>query len=83
MRLIYGKKYVNKAFCSPGDSASGSSDDNGYIALGIKYSLTFELRDTGYHGFILPADQIVPQGEELVKGMVALYKYAARNPYKK
>ena len=31
---------------------------------GVKYSYALELRDAGRHGFILPAAQIRPTGEE-------------------
>ena len=31
---------------------------------GVKYSYALELRDVGQHGFILPASQIRPTGEE-------------------
>jgi hypothetical protein len=30
----------------------------------IKYSYTFELRDTGNYGFVLPPKFIIPTGEE-------------------
>jgi len=33
--------------------------------LGIPYSYAMELRDNGTYGFLLPADQIIPTGEEL------------------
>ena len=33
-------------------------------------SYTLELRDTGYYGFLLPADQIVPVGEEVWAAML-------------
>jgi len=45
--------------------ASGSSADWGYTEAGIVFSYGIELRDTGEYGFLLPADQIVPQGEEI------------------
>lgn len=48
-----------------GDDAT--STNGGYKAAGY----TIELRDTGRYGFQLPADQIIPQGEE----MVATAKY--------
>ena len=32
---------------------------------GIKYAYSVELRDTGRYGFLLPADQIIPNGEEI------------------
>jgi len=32
--------------------------------------LTYELRDTGRYGFLLPADQIIPSGEEILPSVV-------------
>ena len=52
---------------------SGSSMDWAYDH-GIVNSYTVELRDKGVHGFILPAEQIVPTGEENVRGLIALIK---------
>ena len=37
--------------------ASGGSDDWAYN-LGIKYSFTFELQDSGRYGFLLPPSHI-------------------------
>ncbi|KFP69947.1 Carboxypeptidase O, partial [Acanthisitta chloris] len=42
---------------------SGSSRDWAHM-IGIPLSYTFELRDTGEHGFILPPEQIQPTCEE-------------------
>ncbi|NXP68383.1 CBPO Carboxypeptidase, partial [Chloropsis cyanopogon] len=42
---------------------SGSSRDWAHT-IGIPLSYTFELRDTGAHGFVLPANQIQPTCEE-------------------
>ncbi|NWH30621.1 CBPO Carboxypeptidase, partial [Chloropsis hardwickii] len=42
---------------------SGSSRDWAH-KIGIPLSYTFELRDTGAHGFVLPANQIQPTCEE-------------------
>ena len=47
------------------DPAAGASDDWYKGVLGARFAYTVELRDTGLHGFILPADQIQPSGEEL------------------
>jgi len=44
--------------------ASGSSADYVYAVAKAVYSYGVELRDTGTYGFILPADQIVPSGQE-------------------
>lgn len=46
------------------DVASGGSDDWAYGEAGVPYSYTFELRDTGDHGFVLPDDLITPTAEE-------------------
>jgi len=53
-------------------SAAGGSDDWAKGAAGIKYSYTFELRDTGRYGFALPASQIKPTGEETFNAVRAL-----------
>ena len=45
--------------------ASGNSVDWAYGAANIKYTYSIELRDTGRYGFLLPADQIIPNGEEI------------------
>ncbi|XP_067849542.1 carboxypeptidase B2 [Heptranchias perlo] len=63
LRSVHGTSY------SYGNSAktiylsSGCSDDWAYD-LGIKYSFTFELRDTGKYGFLLPPYLIKPTCEE-------------------
>jgi hypothetical protein len=47
--------------------ASGGADD--YLAADVsaqRIGLTLELRDTGEHGFVLPPDQIVPTGQEVL-----------------
>ncbi|NXD64661.1 CBPO Carboxypeptidase, partial [Eolophus roseicapillus] len=44
-------------------SNSGSSRDWAHM-IGIPFSYTFELRDKGTHGFVLPPDQIQPTCEE-------------------
>lgn len=80
MNGLYDKVYTNKAFCGADDMIGGSSDDTSYTAFKVKYAMTIELRDTGTYGFNLPKEQIVPQGDELVRGMIALWTYAANNP---
>ena len=62
------------------DQASGCTVDWTYDQ-GIKYSYTFELRDTGSYGFILPADQIVPTAEETWLALMAIMDHTLKNPY--
>jgi hypothetical protein len=50
--------------------ASGSFTDWAFQAYNVKYSQTIELRDTGQYGFILPANQIIPTGNENFNGVV-------------
>ncbi|XP_012230102.1 carboxypeptidase B isoform X2 [Linepithema humile] len=45
-------------------AAAGGSDDWAKALLKIKYTYTFELRDTGRYGFILPARFIIPTAKE-------------------
>jgi hypothetical protein len=51
--------------------ASGSSVDWAYGNQGV-FSYTIELRDTGQFGFILPAAQIIPTGEEIYEAIKVL-----------
>ncbi|XDV52975.1 hypothetical protein PO909_021605 [Leuciscus waleckii] len=60
--------------------ASGGTIDWTYDQ-GIKYSYTFELRDTGRYGFILPANQIVPTAEETWLALMAIMEHTKNNPY--
>jgi len=55
--------------------ASGGSNDYAYGAQNIIYSYGVELRDTGRYGFILPANQIVPSGEETFLAVAAMANY--------
>ncbi|MCM8651506.1 hypothetical protein MZO44_15585, partial [Lactiplantibacillus sp. E932] len=48
---------------------------------GIKYSYTFELRDTGRYGFLLPADQILPTAEETWLALMIIMEHTKNNPY--
>jgi len=43
------------------------------------WGFTFELRDNGRYGFILPAEQIIPCGEENWAGMVYMAEYLYDN----
>jgi hypothetical protein len=46
--------------------ASGSSADWALGEAGIPYAYSIELRDTGRYGFLLPPNQIIPTGEEIM-----------------
>jgi len=52
-------------------AVSGGSIDYTYEKLGVVYSYALELRDTGRYGFVLPANQIQPSGEETSDAFLA------------
>ncbi|XP_030879522.1 carboxypeptidase A1, partial [Leptonychotes weddellii] len=60
---LYGTKFQYGSIIKTIYQASGNTIDWSY-SQGIKYSFTFELRDTGRYGFLLPASQIVPTAHE-------------------
>lgn len=53
------------------DLAPGGSDDWAYN-LGINYSFTFELRDRGKYGFLLPPNQIVDASKEALLALKSI-----------
>lgn len=63
-----------KFIFSSSDVASGSSVDWVYDILQPEFALAYELRDSGVHGFALPADQIIPTAEETLDSIVAMLK---------
>ncbi|XP_055543820.1 zinc carboxypeptidase-like [Wyeomyia smithii] len=50
--------------------ASGLSIDWAHTAHGVPIAVTYEFRDQGTNGFILPAEQIVPNAEEVLDSLV-------------
>lgn len=60
------------------DLAPGGSDDWAYD-LGIKYSFTFELRDTGTHGFLLPSREIKPTCLEALSAVKEIAQHVLQN----
>ncbi|KAJ8944091.1 hypothetical protein NQ318_019429 [Aromia moschata] len=54
--------------------ASGSSMDWVKGNFGTPIAYTYELRDTGRFGFLLPAEQIRPTGEETLDSLVTIFE---------
>ena len=71
--LVLNPFSFSKIWLNISDPAAGASDDWYKGSLGTRYAFTTELRDTGYHGFELPADQIIESGEEIVAGMKVIF----------
>ncbi|XP_072291643.1 carboxypeptidase A5 [Eucyclogobius newberryi] len=79
LTAVYGTRYRYGSIIDVIYQASGGTIDWTYNQ-GIKYSYTFELRDTGRYGFILPANQIVPTANETWAAMLELMTHAKNNP---
>ncbi|KAK2491694.1 hypothetical protein MC885_011665 [Smutsia gigantea] len=75
---LAGTEYQVGPTCTTVYPASGSSIDWAYDN-GIKYAFTFELRDTGHYGFLLPANQIIPTAEETWLGLKTIMEHDVRS----
>ncbi|XP_067446725.1 carboxypeptidase A1-like [Thunnus thynnus] len=77
---MYGTRYRYGSIITTIYQASGGTIDWTYDQ-GIKYSYTFELRDTGRYGFILPANQIIPTAQETWLALMTIMDHTFKNPY--
>jgi len=70
---VHGTRYEVGTTYETEGVASGLASDWAYSTAGIKYSFYVELRgtDTDIYGFLLPADQIQPSGEETYAALKA------------
>ncbi|XP_071387061.1 carboxypeptidase A5 [Centroberyx affinis] len=75
---LYGTRYRYGSIINTIYQASGGTIDWTYNQ-GIKYSYTFELRDTGRYGFILPANQILPTAKETWLALMAIMDHTSKN----
>lgn len=69
IQAVYGTSFKTGPICSTIYKATGNSVDFANDVIGADYVFTAELRDTGNYGFVLPANQIVPSGEEAYAGV--------------
>ncbi|XP_035110617.1 carboxypeptidase A1 isoform X2 [Callithrix jacchus] len=77
---LYGTKFKYGSIIKAIYQASGSTIDWTY-SQGIKYSFTFELRDTGRYGFLLPASQIIPTAQETWLGLLTIIEHTLNHLY--
>ncbi|KAF9158179.1 hypothetical protein DFQ26_007899 [Actinomortierella ambigua] len=63
LRAVHGTSFRTGDIYHTIYPASGSSVDYAY-SIGVKAPFAVELRDTGRYGFSLPANQIIPSGQE-------------------
>merc|ERR1711998_205632 len=75
LQAVHGTKFDYGAISTTIYPASGSSADYTYGKSNMLFSYGVELRDTGKHGFTLPADQIIPSGEETFEAVKTLANY--------
>ncbi|KAK7879497.1 hypothetical protein WMY93_033793 [Mugilogobius chulae] len=77
---VHGMKY--KVGTSPTVLYPNSGSSRDFARLqGVPFCYTFELRDDGTHGFVLPEDQIRPTCEEAYSGAMHIISYAHHKVY--
>lgn len=71
IRGVHGRSFTYGPSCSTIYQTSGSSSDWATDVAKAEYAWSFELRPAsgGSSGFVLPASQIIPSGEENWAGM--------------
>jgi murein tripeptide amidase MpaA len=70
-----GKTYQEGSIYTIIYPASGSSADWAYDTANVTYPYGVELRDTGQYGFLLPASQIIPTGQEIWAAAQVMAQY--------
>ncbi|XP_054838946.1 carboxypeptidase B-like [Eublepharis macularius] len=80
LATVHGTEYTYGPGATTIYPAAGGSDDWAYNQ-GIKYSFTFELRDTGRYGFALPESQIKPTCEETLIAIKYIASYVLDHLY--
>ncbi|EFN74039.1 Zinc carboxypeptidase A 1 [Camponotus floridanus] len=79
----YGTKYQNGNIAETIYVATGSTCDYIKGVYKKQLSFTYELRDQGRYGFLLPPEQIIPTGEETLDSLVALFNEAEKHGFPK
>lgn len=74
MESLYGKSWTHGPTYTTIYPASGVTLDWAYAEAGA-WGLSFELRDTGQYGFLLPASQIIPSSQECFEGAMVLARF--------
>ncbi|XP_065890606.1 carboxypeptidase B-like [Dysidea avara] len=86
---VHGKYYTSQKgiglYPTSGTARDWFYSDNANVNNGDYRSAgyTLELRDTGQYGFLLPPDQIIPNGEEMVPAVMYFANTLLEDPIKK
>ncbi|XP_021239915.1 carboxypeptidase A1-like [Numida meleagris] len=80
LAAVYGTKYTYGSIADTIYLAAGTTVDWAY-ENGVKYSYTFELRDTGRYGFLLPSSQIIPTATETWPALLDILVHVQQHPY--
>ncbi|XP_075862306.1 carboxypeptidase A5 [Microcebus murinus] len=80
LHKVHGIQYIFGSISNTLYLASGITVDWAYDS-GIKYAFSFELRDTGHFGFLLPATQIIPTAQETWMAILTIMEHTLRHPY--
>ncbi|XP_017821251.2 carboxypeptidase B [Callithrix jacchus] len=80
LATLHGTKYTYGPGATTIYPAAGGSDDWAYDQ-GIRYSFTFELRDRGRYGFLLPESQIRATCEETMLAIKHVASYVLEHVY--
>ncbi|KAM9277590.1 carboxypeptidase A1-like [Cariama cristata] len=80
LAAVYGTKYTYGTTANTIYMADGTTIDWAYDN-GVKYSFTFELRDTGRYGFLLPSTQIIPTATETWPALLDIMVHVLEHPY--
>ncbi|XP_015712673.1 carboxypeptidase A1-like [Coturnix japonica] len=80
LAAVYGTQYTYGSIADTIYLAAGTTVDWAYDN-GVKYSYTFELRDTGRYGFLLPSSQIIPTATETWPALLDILVHIQQHPY--
>jgi len=72
LKSLYGTEYTVGNAQAVLYTTSGGSRDWAKGYHNIPLSFTYEMRDTGRYGFLLPAEEIIPNAMEIWRSLIAL-----------
>ncbi|OXA37503.1 Carboxypeptidase B [Folsomia candida] len=72
LEAVNGTKYIVGTPPKIIYPCAGTSTDWARAVANVKFTFTYELRDTGKDKFLLPPNQIIPSGKETWAGVVAM-----------